>query len=300
MSPNAHKSSQADNSDTDRRVLGPRFQARLAEVLSRSGLSKTAFAAQIGIDRSALSQLLSQRDPRLPRAETLVAIAQESAVSLDWLLGLTQDDTNATELADVVEIEERAAGSEDSRLLEWRREAQGAKIRYVPAYLPDLFRLPALTAMEREVGRDVRLESRLATERQTLELSRQIDSDIEICMPRQRLELLATGAGTYAMLPEQVRRAQLEHMRALTEELYPSVRCYLFDLDETFAAPYTVFGAKRAALFLGEMYFVLNAKTHIDALRAHFDRLIRAAVVDAWELPDFLDQKIATLRPAPR
>ncbi|MGH6860360.1 MAG: helix-turn-helix domain-containing protein, partial [Phyllobacterium sp.] len=75
----------------DKRDLARLFQARIKSLLNRSGENQSAFASSVGIDRSALSQLLSGQSTRLPRVETLLNIAERHAVSLDWLLGLSQD-----------------------------------------------------------------------------------------------------------------------------------------------------------------------------------------------------------------
>jgi len=272
----------------DRRALGPKFRERLDEVIRRSGLNKSAFAKVIGIDRSALSQLFAAKDARLPRAETLAAISRTQGVSLDWLLGLSEDDSLAAEVAPEVAIEERADRADDSRLLEWRREAQGAKIRYVPSNLPDLLRIPEIT--EHEFAANVRpmIENRLDTDRETLELTRTPQSDMEVCLPRQRLEMLAEGGGVYSGLPAEIRFKQITHMARLVEELFPAFRMFLFDGRAAFSAPNTVFGAKRAAVYMGDMYFVLNAQAHIEALSRHFDSLIRLAEIDARDCADFL------------
>ena len=82
----------------DKRDLSGVFRERLRRLLERSGLNHSAFAASIGIDRSALSQLLSSGAVRLPRAETLLAIARAHEVSLDWLLGQSQDEGVTGEL----------------------------------------------------------------------------------------------------------------------------------------------------------------------------------------------------------
>ena len=60
----------------DKRDLSELFRVRLQTLLERSDRNQAAFAASVGIDRSALSQLLSGRSTRLPRAETLLAIAE--------------------------------------------------------------------------------------------------------------------------------------------------------------------------------------------------------------------------------
>ena len=43
----------------DRRKTVEAFRERLSEVIERSGLSRMAFSARVGLDRSTLSQLLS-------------------------------------------------------------------------------------------------------------------------------------------------------------------------------------------------------------------------------------------------
>ena len=92
----------------DKRHLADIFRKRLAVLVRRSGQNQSAFAARIGIDRSALSQLLAGSATRLPRAETLLAIADEHKVSLDWLLGISQDEGLASEIRESLEIEEGA------------------------------------------------------------------------------------------------------------------------------------------------------------------------------------------------
>ncbi len=75
--------------DLDKRDISGEFRKRLATLVERSGLNQSAFAARAGIDRSALSQLLSGASTRLPRSETLANIASIGGVTIDWLLGLT-------------------------------------------------------------------------------------------------------------------------------------------------------------------------------------------------------------------
>ena len=81
------------------------FRSRLDEVIRRSGLSRSAFAARANLDRSTLSQLLAPGTVRLPRAETIAQIAASEGVSVDWLLGLSQQDELATAIvSDPLEI----------------------------------------------------------------------------------------------------------------------------------------------------------------------------------------------------
>jgi hypothetical protein len=111
---------------------------------------------------------------------------------------------------------------------------------------------------------------------------------MEVCMPRQRLELLAEGRGQWRNLDRAARRRQLTYMADLVDELYPTFRLYLYDQLSNYSIPYTVFGPQRAAIFVGEMYLVLNATDHIRSLTRHFDNLIRRAVVSAHESAAYL------------
>ena len=53
------------------------FQDRLQQVISHSGLNRSAFAASIRVDRSTLSQLLAEENVRLPDARAGLAMVFE-------------------------------------------------------------------------------------------------------------------------------------------------------------------------------------------------------------------------------
>lgn len=267
----------------DKRDLGAVFRERLARVMRRAGLGQSAFAATIGLDRSALSQLMSERAVRLPRAETLVAIASAHGVSLDWLLGISQSERLSAEIAPMLAIELGASGIDDSRLQHWRREATGFKIRYVPATLPDLLRTEAVIRYELGREPDARIEASIADAGSYLAYTRRPETDMEVCMPLQRLVSFARGEGMWSGLGAAERRAQLARMARLLDELYPTFRLFLYDARRTFSAPMTIFGPQRAAIYMGDMYLVLNATEHIRTLIDRFDSLIRQAVVNPHE-----------------
>jgi len=268
----------------DKRNVGQVFRERLADIMRRYGGPQSRFADSIGLDRSALSQLLSGKTERLPRAETLVAIADAHGVSLDWLLGVSQSERLAAEIAPTLAIELGASAHDDSRLQEWRREAAGYKIRYVPATLPDLLRTEA--TIRYELGREPneRVEATIADADQHLAYSRRPETDMEVCMPLQRLTGFARGEGIWGALDAGTRRAQLLHMARLLDELYPTFRLFLYDGRRIFSAPITIFGPLRAAIYAGDMYLVLTTTEHIRVLIDRFDGLIRQAVVNPHEV----------------
>ncbi|MBP5855735.1 helix-turn-helix transcriptional regulator [Marivibrio halodurans] len=274
----------------DRRETVRIFRDRLQEAMKAAGTNRSRLAAEAGIDRSTLSQLLSAETDRLPRADTVAAVASVLQVSLDWLMGLTQQQKLGAEiLRESVQVAlSGPSAPSDENLRRWHAEAAGYKIRYVPASLPDLMKTEAVLRFEYAGYAAKRPSEAIADASSKLAYTRTPDADFEICCSRQAFETFAEGAGVWRELSAADRREQLLHAATLTDELYPRLRLFLYDGRTHFAVPYTVFGPKRAALFLGEMYFVFNTTGHIRQLTEHFDRLIRAAVVQAHEAPVFL------------
>lgn len=266
----------------DKRDLSTLFRDRLRLLLARAGGSQAAFAAGIGVDRSALSQLLSDATTRLPRVETLLNIAAAHNVSLDWLLGLSQDEGLTGEIHESLKIEEGPGGFDRTLLARWHAEAAGTKIRYVPAGIPDLLRTDELIDYEAGIT-NRNPEAQIDEALYRIEYNRRPETDMEACMPAHTLEIFAQGRGIWAGLPEPARRRQLAHMARLLDELYPTFRLYLYDGRLRFSIPYTIFGSIRAAIYVGDMYIVLNATEPVQKLTRHFDNLIRAAVVNAHE-----------------
>ena len=263
------------------------FRLRLAQLQAQSGLSQTAFAQVIGIDRSALSQLVSGQNPRLPRAETLLALAARFQVSADWLLGLTDDRGLVTQVLNAVETEQALDEENRTAMERWHHEATGQKVRYVPAFLPDLMRTQAVIDFQAASSEQERRRMQSQTTRR-LHFSRMPESDIETCMPLQTLEIFAEGCGHWKGLSAEARREQLAHIAATLDELYPAFRLYLFDGRKRFAPPMTVFGYLRAAVYTGETYLLIRSKPLIRDLAQGFDAQIRHAEIHAHEAADWV------------
>lgn len=272
------------------------FRERLLEVIRRSGLTHSAFAKKVGIDRSTLSQLLSPSNDRLPRAESVIAIAAREQVSTDWLLGLTEEGTlGADILRQSLEIERDAQSPADQRLARWHEEAAGYKIRLVPTTLPDFLKTEGVIEYEYRHSASLSPEQSLDLTQSRLAYIRRPETDMEVCNSRQAIEAFARGEGLWRDLPARARREQLERMLELSFELYPSFRWFLYDARQVYSSPMTIFGPKRAVVYLGQMYLVLNSLEHVRELARHFDGLIRAAVVQPTELRGFLGELFATL-----
>jgi len=270
----------------DKRKLADIFHERLESLLERSRQSQSAFAESIGIDRSALSLLLSGKTTRLPRVETLLTIAERQSVTLDWLLGVSQDEGVTGAMLSSGEIE---TTEEDgaSLLMRWHSEAAGAKIRYVPARIPDLLRTTDVIAYEAWASHQSAM-AQVEDAAFRLDYNRAAGTDMESCMPFQTIEQFAAGSGIWSGLSKAARQAQIVHMADLIDELYPSFRLFLFDGRERFSIPYTIFGSTRVAVFAGQMYLVLNSAETIRTMQKQFEGLIRHTRVHAHEAAGFV------------
>lgn len=266
------------------------------EAVERSGLARAELARRSGIDRSTLSQLLAETGDRLPRADTVASLANALQVSLDWLLGLSQNNTIGSEIiSQSFEIEPSDRSPADEALERWHAEAAGYKIRYVAASLPDMLKTEEVMTYE---YRDFHATSPAhAIERAYARLAyiRQPETEVEACTAVQAIDGLVRGEGIWRGLAADARRRQLRHMIELIEELYPRFRWFAFDGLARFSAPLTVFGPLRAAIYVGQMYFVFNATEHIRVLTRHFDDLIRQAHVQPHEMPAHLRRLVQDL-----
>ena len=266
-----------------------RFRERLGELVADTRQSRSDFAADAGIDRSTLSQLLSSRNRRLPRVETLAAIAEASAVSVDWLLGLSH---GGPARADIVHEEFALNLDElsplDEAWIEWHEQSAGSKVRTLPASLPDLLKTEAVIRHEVQRYTTIRPEQRIETATAPLEFARAPGSDLECCNSIQAIEGFARGWDVWGSLEHRHRVAQLDQMIELCEEMYPTFRWFLYDGRQRYSAAVTVFGLDRAVLYLGQMYLVLNNRNHVTTFVKHFDDLIRASVVQPPGVPNLL------------
>jgi transcriptional regulator with XRE-family HTH domain len=260
------------------------FRDRLEQVIARTGLNHAAFSRHVGVDRSTLSQLISPANDRLPRAETLMAIATHCRVSMDWLLGLSQrEEVGAPMVETALTIETQAHAPFDHRFLRWLAEADGRKLRTVPVSFPDFMKIDAVMAFEYAVALEADPQPDLAARRRQIEDALDKGTEIEACVALQALDAFTHGQGAWAGIDADVRREQLAEMIGFVDSFYPAFRLFLYDLRQTYSAPFTVFGQSRVAVYLGPSYMMLNASEHIRMFARRFDDIIRTSAVQPHE-----------------
>ena len=280
----------------DKRDRATVFQERLATAMAEKNLSKSGLARAIRADRSTVSMLLSSDTARLPNAQFAAECAFELGVSTDWLLGLTdRREKGADVLEAAVRMETAERAPSDDAIYRWHEKSRGMKVRHVPATLPDMLKTEAVLRFEYgdTVGRTS--DQAVTDMRDRLAYLRAPDTDYEIAMPVDALDGFARGDSYWAELPVELRIEQLEHLKRLSEELYPSLRLYLFDRKKIFSAPITVYGTFQATIYIGRVYFVLSERRQILELTRHFDGLVRDALFEARRMPQFIEERLDVL-----
>lgn len=277
---------------TDKRARADLFRERLSAALMASGQSRAALARAVGVDRSTVSQILQDGDARMPGGHVVARAATALGVSADWLLGLTDRPEQAGELlATTLSISEtgRATGVDD-QIFAWHEEASGYKIRHVPATLPDMLKTDAMMEWEYAPAFNRSPGQAIEASRARLDWMRSSQSDYEIAMPMHELDCLALGQGYYAGLPAELRRAQIDWFAEVYDQLYPTLRLFLFDARRVFSAPVTIFGPRIAAIYLGRQYVAFRDRDRVQAVTRHFDWLIRESAASARQVPALLHQ----------
>lgn len=280
----------------DKRIRAAQFRLRMAKAMADSKVSQSALARQVGVDRSTISQLLTDHGARLPNAHVVGACASALGVSADWLLSLSDRPESAAELlAGSLSLTEAPRALVDERIFDWHQQAAGYKIRYVPAALPDMLKTRALLEWEYAPHLGRTADQAIGASEDRLSWMRSAQSDYEIAMPLYEIYSFAHATGYYHGLSLEVRLEQIDHLLALTEQLYPRLRIYLFDAKRLYSAPVTIFGPLMCVFYAGGHYMAFRDKDRIETFTRHFDTLVREADLTARHLPTHLRQLRAAI-----
>jgi transcriptional regulator with XRE-family HTH domain len=269
----------------DKRDRASLFRTRLRDAMATKQATQSGLARAIGVDRSTVSQLLGDGGARLPNAQVVAQCAAELGVSADWLLGLTDKPELATDLvAAAMEVTKAPRALVDEQIFAWHQEAAGYKIRHVPAGLPDMFKLPEVLQWEYSPSLGRSTDQAIGASEDRLRWMREARSDYEIALPMSDMSSFAAGSGYYEGVPANLRAAQLDHIAALHNDLYPTLRLHLFDARKLYSAPITVFGPLLAVIYLGQNYLAFRDTERVQMFTRHFDRLVREALITPRDL----------------
>ncbi len=277
----------------DKRDRAEIFRSRLQDGMAQAGITQSALARQAQVDRSTLSQLIKDDGARLPNGQLVAACAAVLGVSADWLLGLSDRPEQAQDLlTNAVSMTQAPRALVDEQIFAWHQEAEGYKIRHVPAGLPDMLKTDDILRWEYAPSLGKTTEQAMGASNDRLEWMRSARSDYEIAIPLSEIESFAHGDGYYRDLSPALRKPQLEKFRDLHAQLYPSLRLHLFDQRKLYSAPVTVFGPLLAVIYIGQNYLVFRDTERVAAITAHFDALVRAASVSQRDIGTYFDRLI--------
>ena len=278
----------------DKRDRAQLFRQRLFEAMQVAEETRSGLARRVGVDRSTISQLLVGDTARLPNAHVVAECASALGVAGDWLLGRSDFPERTSDvLANSMQVSKAARTPFDAQIFDWRGEAAGYKIRHVPATVPDILKTEELLRWEFSPHRDRTTDQAIGASNDQLDWARQSLSDYEIAMPLFSIESLANSTEYYRGLPQSIRQGQIDHMLALHDQLYPSLRVFLFDARRLWSSALTIFGPLVGVLYLGQQYFAFRDRERVRNLTDHFDGLVREATVSSRDWPDHL-KDIAT------
>lgn len=273
----------------DKRARAEQFRERLDRAMRNARISQSALARDTGVDRSTISQLLTDDGARLPNAHVVGNCAAALGVSADWLLGLSDRPESAADLLSAsLSLTEAPRALVDERIFDWHREAQGYKIRHVPAALPDMLKTRALLEWEYAPHLGRTADQAIGASEDRLGWMRSAQSDYEIAMPVYEIDSFVLGTGYYAGLPLKTRLDQVDRFLDLSDQLYPRLRIYLFDAKRLYSAPITLFGPLLCVFYAGGHYMAFRDRDRIETFTRHFDNLVREADVTARQFPEHL------------
>lgn len=273
----------------DKRIRADLFRNRLQEAMSHKHMTKSALSRATQVDRSTIGQLLKSDQPRLPNAQLTADVADALSVSTDWLLGLTnRPETPGDIVAAALSLSPAERTSADAQILEWHQEAAGYKVRHVPATLPDILKTRAFSDWEYASFEERSLPETFNTIQNQLDWLSSGASDYEIALPVHEITACVSGTAYYDGLDPQVRREQLTFIADQCEEMFPRLRVFLFDAHRVFSSPVTIFGPNLAVIYVGQCYLAFRELDRVKSLSRHFDWLVREAVVDARNVPNYI------------
>ena len=273
---------------TDKRARAALWRERLTQVMAERGTNRSALARAIGADRSTVSDMLKD-GTSLPGAHLVANTAEALGVTSDWLLGLTDSPRRAADMLSAsLQVTDAERTPADAQIAAWFAEARGAKVRHVPASLPDMMKIEGVLEWEYENALVRTGQQAVGAMRENVPLLRDPAHEFELAVPMSEIEAFASGNGYWQGLDPRLRAEQLAHMARLCDELYPSLRLYAFDARRIYSAPVTMFGTQLAVVYIGQVYTVFRRTAQIRALIGHFDGLVREASIEARRMSDHL------------
>lgn len=270
------------------------FQERLKRSIQALEISPTEFCRKNDIDRSTLTQLMHNKDLRVPRIDTLAKLSCALGVSSDWLIGISNEKGTMAEIMSesLRTIPSYDSASEYKEPLEQIAETGDidTKIRHHLITVPEYLYLDKIIP---QYYSNLRVNDRE-------EFSKIIDRFIHVLRPNvpkmafetifsvQVLQKMVERRDRWRNISKEDIRDQLLHIADYYEEIYPQQQLYLYDEVDRLCAPMLIYGSKKVSLWVGSFHFVFNASNVVNAAHENLNAMIRIAKYLPHQSPDYI------------
>ncbi len=268
------------------------FQQRLNQAFKEQDIVPARFSKQTGIARSTLSDLLKGEDIRLPRLDTIVALAEHLDVTSDWLLGLSNEKNKVSEIIEsALQVAETEQASKDKDPLhQWlSTEMTDTKLRQACLFFPDhMATIDVLLYKYKD-----RYEHHGLTSEKVDAFSHSYRDKIEhisveMCAPLVNIETFAYGHDIWSELALEARQRQLLALADRLEETYPKHQMYLYDGLRNKPPMFILYGHQKASLWIGSYHLIFHIPKQVEAFHKQFDQHIRNTLIYPHEAPNYL------------
>lgn len=287
---------EADHEDdlpAERSERADIFRERLNGILFKRKISRAEFAAAVGLNRTSASQLLSGASSRLPRVETIAQIARNLDVSVDWLLGLSDEINEGANLPSTTGQRYgrfRFSSIRNEHFVRWSNDHSGVKTRYLPLWVPDALKNEEMIEWQYRKNPEVSVAEAIEAVRLRRVYLARPGSDTEICTSVETVTAFARGEYFYADIPYDARQRALRYMVDLYEQFYPTLRWFCFEARDNYFSgfPITIFGRKQCMIYLGPEFIALDDPEDVGEMIRQFDGLVRKAKLQPLETLELL------------
>lgn len=248
----------------------------LAEALKDAGISPAELSRRTGISKAAISNAMSEKNPKIPNLHTLYLIAKTLGRSLDYLVGNTiQFETNRQSLA--VEFYSNAF-LPDNKVYESVAIADDSLYRvYICDTIPEFIKTEAV--LRCEIGQRSSLNAYI--EKMKVLKGKLLQSNMAglfLC-DMSVLHQLLSLTGLYRNLKLEDQRAQIDQFMNYTQSVFPKVTGYAVDYRSFDISTAYLYGHDKIVSFQHGGYFFYSSNVLTTQLHDRIKSATQAGVL---------------------
>jgi transcriptional regulator with XRE-family HTH domain len=248
----------------------------LGEALKDAGISPAELSRRTGISKAAISNAMSEKNPKIPNLHTLYLIAKTLGRSLDYLVGNTFEfDTDKQSLA--VEFYANAF-LPDNKIYESVAISDDSLYRvYICDTIPEFIKTEAV--LKCELGQRPELSDYV--ERMKIlkdNLLKSHMSGLFLC-DMSILHQLLSLTGLYRNLTLEDQRTQIDQLINYTKSVFPKVTGYAVDYRSFDISTAYLYGHDKIVSFQHGGYLLCSSQVLTTQLHARIKSATQAGVL---------------------